>query len=106
MTSFIFFPIRLTEILEILSLRARFDDAYNVWERMHHEPVELDARAFSVMIRNCSMQRMVERAFFYFDELKCIGLEPTLEVFHSLFRACSTASHWVSLLCIVTVVYV
>jgi len=38
----------------------------------------------------------VERAFFYLDEMKSLGIEPTRDTFHALFRACATAPHWVN----------
>lgn len=87
---------RYTDILDQFVTAARFNEAYDLWERMHFEPgLQLSSESFDVMMRYCALQGQVERAFFYLDEMKTVGIEPTLTTFHALFRACATAPHWV-----------
>lgn len=87
---------RFCEVLDVMTTKARFDAAYSVWERMHLEPtVTLDAHAFAIMMRHCSMQAKVERAFFYNDEMRILKIEPTLEYCHALLQASAHAPHWV-----------
>jgi pentatricopeptide repeat protein len=89
--------IRFTDILDQFVKAARFSEAYDLWERMHFEPgLQLTSESFAVMMRYCALQGQVERAFFYLDEMKSLGIEPTLDTFHGLFRACATAPHWVA----------
>lgn len=91
---------RFCEVLQEMTRKARFDDAYTVWERMHMEPTApLDARAFTIMMRHCSMQAKVERAFFYIDEMRSLNIEPTLELCHALLHASAHAPHWVDNTC-------
>jgi pentatricopeptide repeat protein len=74
-----------------------FKDAYQVWERMHEEPgVELDTFSFAIMIKYCLLTQQPEKAFFYMDELRSIGLKPDLMTFQNLFAACATAPFWVN----------
>ena len=57
--------------------------------------VQLDAHAFAIIMRHCSMQAKVERAFFYNDEMRLLKIEPTLEYCHALLYASAHAPHWV-----------
>lgn len=74
-----------------------FKEAYQIWERMHEEPgVELDTFSFSIMMKYCLYTQQPEKAFFYIDEMRSVGLKPDLMTFQNLFTACATAPFWVN----------
>ena len=75
----------------------RYDDVENLWNRMHLEKgLTLDKYAFSLMIRYCARIGNCERAFFFYDELKSLKIQPDEIIFVNLFDACATAPHWVN----------
>ena len=84
-------------VLKALVRARAHSDAYQLWERMHGEPgLAIPLEAFAAMLKMCSQTREVERAFFYMDELRQRGLQPTAATFTALFRACAGAPHWVN----------
>ncbi len=89
-------PDMYVSILKSFVNSAKYTDADAMWMRMHDDGVELTADAFSTMIWKCSRKSEVERAFFYFDEMKAVGVEPNEQVFANLIRAAGTAPAWVN----------
>jgi pentatricopeptide repeat protein len=67
-----------------------------LWGDMHAEPgLRLDQASFLAMLKHCAISARPEKAFFYLDEIKGLGIEPGLEVYSRLIRACAEAPHWV-----------
>eukprot|EP01041_Mallomonas_annulata_P004851 gene4851-9669_t len=85
-----------TSVLNAFVNTKRYDDANNLWLRMHDEGVDLLRNSFHVMLKLCYRTSQPERAFFYMDEMKVCGVEPTSETFAALFRACAEAPQWVN----------
>ena len=73
----------------------QYDEANELWLRMHDEGVEFTVDDFSLMMKLCARTRSPERAMFYIDEMKSFDLQPNTYVFNGLFRACAEAPHWV-----------
>ena len=84
-----------TSVLKAFVDNHKFDQANELWIRMHDEGIDLEPPAFSVMIKLCARTHNAERALFYVDEMKALKLEPDLHIFSALFRACAEAPHWV-----------
>jgi pentatricopeptide repeat protein len=63
---------------------------------MHERPIDIDKESFSIALKLCAATGQAERAFFYMDEMRSLGLEPDDRVFLALFRACAEAPHWVN----------
>lgn len=73
----------------------KYNEANEIWLRMHDEGVEFTVEDFSLMMKLCTLTRSPERAMFYIDEMKSYDLQPNEYVFAGLFRACAEAPHWV-----------
>lgn len=71
------------------------EKAYKMWIRMHKEAVAINHDGFNHMFRMCFAKGESERSFFYLEEMRVFGLEPTLETFKNFFMAASTAPHYV-----------
>ena len=70
--------------------------ANEIWAQMHELPIDLDKESFSIVLKLCTVTGQPERAFFYMDELRSLGVTPDDKVFLGLFRACAEAPHWVN----------
>ena len=88
-------PDMYTSILNALVQKNRHDDVDEFWMRMHMDDTDLSKEAFSVMLKACAKTGNAERAFFYMDEMRCLGIAPDVLTFVSLFRACAEAPQWV-----------
>lgn len=83
-------------ILRDFIYRNLIDDARDLWMRLHEEVgLKLSLNSFHLMMKCCARTKEVEKAFFYFDELKSRGLTPNIETFDYLIRACAEAPHWI-----------
>uniref|UniRef100_A0A7S3GUE0 Uncharacterized protein n=1 Tax=Spumella elongata TaxID=89044 RepID=A0A7S3GUE0_9STRA len=71
------------------------DGARAMWNRMHKEGVAINHDGFHHMFRWCLHKGESERSFFYMDEMRVFGLEPTTTTFANFFRAASTAPHFI-----------
>ena len=85
-----------TSVLNALIDAKRYDDAQELWLRMHGEGIELTKEAFTTMLKHCAKTGQVERAFFYLDEMQACRAEPDVHTYLLLFRACAEAPHWVN----------
>lgn len=74
--------------------KAKINEVVQTWHRMHQGNA-LNLESFHIMLRYCSKSSQAEKAFFYFDELKVLNIEPTIETFVRLIRAAAEAPHWV-----------
>ena len=84
-------------LLKALVDRCKRTEAYALWERMHLEPnLDLSLESFTIILKLCAQTREVERAFFYMDEMRGLGIKPDVVAFVALFRACAGAPHWVN----------
>jgi pentatricopeptide repeat protein len=66
------------------------------WLKMHRDGVALNADSFSSMLRYCSYRGEGERAFFYLNEMKGLGIQPNEELFCQLLRSASKVPVWIS----------
>lgn len=75
--------------------RTRLPVMQEYWVEMKMLNVKPDLESFVLIIKNAGFQGQAEKAFFYYDELKALGLYPTAELFEALFMACGGAPQWV-----------
>lgn len=85
-----------TAILEYLVEDRQFEEAEDYWIVMHSAGVPLDLDSFHIMLKQCTQTNQSERAFFYFDELRSIKLNPTVKTCELLIRASAEAPFWES----------
>jgi pentatricopeptide repeat protein len=92
-------PLSVKPYNQALSLlikeRDRDDDILNFWTEMHEKSIKLDVNSFVPMIQYCSYKGEFEKAFFYYDELKGLGIVPTKEIFIQLLRSAARAPVWI-----------
>lgn len=87
------------EILDALvhAKHKEHEKIMNFWLKMHENAsIQLNAASFQHMIHYSAVRGEVERAFFYFDELKSLNITPTIEVFCQMIQASARAPYWVS----------
>lgn len=82
-------------VLRALVDQHKFDEALELWIDMHTLVPVLDVEAFIIMLKHCAKTHQAERAFFYMDEMRVLEIEPTVEVFATLFKAVAEGPHWV-----------
>ena len=84
-------------VLDVYIDSKRFEDAYALWERMHVTPdLQLNNESFISILKYCSMTNQSERAFYVYDEMKALDLNPNAAVFAGLFKACGEAPQYVN----------
>lgn len=88
-------PEMYTSILNALVAKNRHENVKDFWWRMHTDMVPINKESFTVMIKFCAKTGEAERAVFYLDEMKALGLRADAWTYVSLFRACAEAPHWV-----------
>lgn len=74
----------------------KYEAAEEFWLRMHDDGLTLTKEAFTLMLQLCAYTNRSERAFFHFDEMKALNIEPDTHVFVALFRAAAEAPCWVN----------
>lgn len=88
-------PAMYSTILGAYVQARDLESASKMWIRMHNENVAIDHEGFDHMFRLCYARGESERSFFYMDEMRVYGLQPTLTTFKNFFLAASTAPHYV-----------
>jgi pentatricopeptide repeat protein len=88
-------PTMYSDILGGLIRIRKLDAAYEFWERMHLEDVDIDHAGFHHMLNYCRIKKEAERSVFYLEEMGCYNLEPSVNTFKLFFDAVATAPHHV-----------
>jgi pentatricopeptide repeat protein len=83
------------EILNSYVKANKNDEAFNFWMRMHGDGAAFNINSFSIILQQCFQTQQVERAFFYYDEVKALGIPLDAHFFAQLFKCCGDAPMWV-----------
>lgn len=84
------------QILKTYLDRKDADGAFAFWIKMHTDGVTFDVISFTTIIEQCIQTNQVERAFFYLDEARVIGVALNADFFAALINCCADAPVWVS----------